>query len=582
MTECRPGTTTELSPRTGSCRQRPPRIGSGLALAALLAALTACEGTKAKESAAPAAPPPPTVLVADVVRKTVPIVSEFVAQTDAVQTVEIRARVEGVLEQVLFKEGAEVKEGEVLFGIQRAEYEAALQRARAQLAKAEADLTRAQETVEVLRARADLARAQSDLTRAQENVEVLRARAEVAKVRSDLTRAEDRVTVLRAQANVEQKQASLVKAQQDVARFRPLVEAQAIPRQDLDNALAAQDVAKADLDAARAALKDAELGYRVGIEVEKANLAAAEGKLKDTELAYRVGLETARANVTAAEAKLKDTELAQRVDTQQGRANVEAGKAAVSQAELNLSYTQIRAPVTGVIGRLRVDRGNLVGKGESTLLATMSTIDPMKVSLTLSELEYLRFAKRIGERSAAGATPPAAGSERELELILADGTVHPHRGHVVTVERALDTKTGTIVLEARFPNPEKVLRPGQFGRVRAVVEERQEAVLIPQRAVQEAQGQKSVLVVDQAGKVALKTVALAERVGDLVIVTRGVEPGERVIVEGSQKVRPGMQVKPEAAPPRPASAAPPAAAPGPSAAPAPASTPAPAAKPSGG
>ena len=369
------------------------------------------------------------------------------AQTDAVQTVELRARIQGVLEHVRFEEGADVKEGQVLFEIQRTQYEASLQSARAQLAKAQAELARAQEQVEVHR----------------------------------------------AQAELEQRKAALAKAKLDVARLKPLAQAKAVPQVDLDNALAAEQVTVA--------------------------------------------------GVAAAEAALKDTELNQRIGIQQAQAAVEAGRAAVTQAQLDLAYTTIKAPVSGIIGRLDVDEGNLVGRGEPTLLATMSTVDPIKVSTTVSEADYLRFARRAAGRTAA------AEQALQLELVLADGTVHPHKGRVTTLDRTVDPKTGTIVFEALFPNPEKLLRPGQFGRVRAVVETRENAILVPQRAIQETQGQKTVLVVDQGDKVALRTVTLNERIGDLIIVTRGLEGGERVIVEGIQKVRPGMQVKPEAAPP---------------------------------
>src|SRR5262245_2848337 len=436
---------------TRRIRPAPPRrpahkvVPGLLALGALALALTTCDRTKAKESAAPA-PPAPAVVVAEVVKKTVPITAEFVAQTDAVQTVELRARVQGVLERVRFKEGSEVKEGQVLFEIEKSQYEAALQSARAQLAKAQADLAKAQEQVEVDRARAEL----------------------------------------------DQRKAALAKTQADVARYTPLAQAKAVPQVDLDNAQAANQVAAA--------------------------------------------------GVSAAEAALKDTQLQQRIGIQQAQAAVEAARAAVIQAQLDLSYTTIKAPVTGIIGRLNVDEGNLVGRGEPTLLATMSTIDPIKISATLSETDYLRFTRRAAERRASGYDVP-------LEMVLADGTRYPLRGRTTTLDRTVDPKTGTIVIDALFPNPDKLLRPGQFGRVRAVVEERPDAVLVPQQAVQEIQGQKSVLVVGAEDKVSLRTVTLGERIGDLTIVARGLEPGERVIVEGIQKVRPGMQVKPETAPP---------------------------------
>jgi membrane fusion protein (multidrug efflux system) len=424
--------------------------------------LTTCERTKAKEGAAPPPPPPTAVVVADIIKKTVPITAEFVAQTDAVQTVELRARIQGVLEKVRFKEGSDVDAGQVLFEIERTQYEAALQSARAQLAKAQAELAKAKEQVEVDRSRAEL----------------------------------------------EQRKAALAKTQLDVARLKPLAQARAVPQVDLDNALAAEQVAVAGVAAAEAQLKDTSLGQRIGIE--------------------------------------------------QATAAVEAGRAAVTQAQLDLTYTVIKAPVSGVIGRLNVDEGNLVGRGEPTLLATMSTYDPIKVSATLSEVDYLRLARRLGTRQPAEQQQGAL-----LELVLADGTLHGHRGRPTTLDRTVDKKTGTIVIDALFPNPEKLLKPGQFGRMRAVVEERPDAVLVPHLAVQEAQGVKSVLVVSQENKVVLRTVTLGERIGDLTVVTRGLEPGERVIVEGIQKVRPGMAVKPEKAaaagtPAPPAPAAPPA------------------------
>src|SRR5262245_46658304 len=441
-------------------RRQPARVLLGILALAAVPALTTCDRTKAKESA-PAAPPP-AVVVAEVVKKTVPIYAEFVAQTDAVQTVELRARIQGVLERVRFKEGSEVKQGQILFEIERTQYEAALQSARAQLAKAQAELAKAQEQVEVDRARAQL----------------------------------------------EQHRAALAKAQLDVARLKPLAQAKAVPQVDLDNAVAAEQVASA--------------------------------------------------GVVASEAALKDTELSQRIGIQQAQAAVEAARASVIQAQLDLAYTTVRAPVSGIIGRLNVDEGNLVGRGEPTLLATMSTFDPIKATATVSEVEYLRFARRTAGREGAAQTS-------SVELILADGTLFPHQGRFTTLDRTVDPKTGTIIVDTLFPNPEGLVKPGQFGRVRAVVEERPDAILVPQQAVQEVQGAKSVLVVGTGDKVALRSVTLSERIGDLVIVTRGLEPGERVIVEGIQKVRPGMQVKPETAPPAGAPSASGAAAPSPGA-----------------
>jgi membrane fusion protein, multidrug efflux system len=413
--------------------------------AALLVAFTACDRGDAKASKQAEAPIP-TVLVAEVPQRTVQVSADFVARTEAVPTVEIRARISGVLEQVRFREGSEVKKDQVLFVIQQDEYKAALQSARAQLAKAEADLTRAKDTSVVEHYRAQL----------------------------------------------DQAKAELGKNRADVARYRPLVKEQAIPQQDLDTALSRE--------------------------------------------------EAARAGVQAAEAALRDSVLAQRTAIQLSEAAVESGKASVTQADLNLKYTTIDSPISGIISKLSVDVGNLVGRGEPTLLATVSAINPIYADFSVTEADYLRMVKKIPGLSRGEIPKDRAPT---LDLVLADGTVFPQKGRPVFVDRAIDQKTGTIQVRAEFPNPQALLRPGQFGRVRAVTEEVPNAVLVPQVAVQELQGAKNVLVVGEGDKVALRTVTLREPYQQFYIVSAGLKAGERVIVEGVQKARPGMQVKPE-------------------------------------
>ncbi len=408
-----------------------------LGIAALGALLGCNQSTAAK------APPPTEVVVVSVDQQSVSIEREFTARTEAVPTVEVRARIPGMLEQVLFKEGSEAKQGQVLFVIQEAEYQAALETAKAQLAKAQADLTRARDISVIDRARANLA----------------------------------------------QRQADLEKARADVARYRPLVEARAIPQQDLDTSLSSEKVAVAAVDAAAAQLKDAELSQRTQIQL--------------------------------------------------AQAAVESGKAAVIQADLNLSYTSVRSPITGIIGKVMVDRGNLVGKSEPTLLATVSSVDPIYVDFSISEADYLRLANRV--RLDPQGRP--RGDRQPLDLALGNDRPLPQKGHIVFVDRAVDNKTGTIAVRAEFPNPDKVIRPGQFARVRGVVEQRADAVLVPQLALQEQQGAKIALVVETGDKVAMRTVVVEDRIGDFYLVKSGLKPGERVIVEGTQKVRPGMQVK---------------------------------------
>jgi membrane fusion protein (multidrug efflux system) len=427
------------------CRLERQRRPAALILGLLLLTLTAaCDGAKGKTTTPP---PPTTVIVAEVVQRPVPIFREYTARTEGVPTIEVRARVAGVLEDVLFKEGSEVKEGQTLFVIQREEYAAALETARAQLAKAQADLTRARDTSVVDRYRATL----------------------------------------------NQRKADHGKSQQDVNRYRPLAEARAIPQQDLDTALSQEKVTAA--------------------------------------------------GVAAAEAELKDAELAQRTQIQLSEAAVNSAKASVIQAQLNVDYTTVKSPVTGVIGKVQVDRGNLVGKSEPTLLATVSAIDPIYVDFPIAEVDYLKLAPRIR----LDPTGRVQNSGPVLSLLLADGNTFPQKGRVVFVDRAVDTKTGTMSIRAAFPNPEKIIRPGQFARVRGIVEERPAAVLVPQRAVMDQQGTKIVFVVGADDKVVLKPVTLDERIDDSTIVTKGLAAGERVIVEGMQKVRPGAQVKAERA-----------------------------------
>jgi membrane fusion protein (multidrug efflux system) len=210
----------------------------------------------------------------------------------------------------------------------------------------------------------------------------------------------------------------------------------------------------------------------------------------------------------------------------------------VVAAELDLSYTTIRSPIAGLIGKRLVAPGNLVGKSDATLLTTVSTIDPIRVNATVSEAEYLRFFARRKE----------GGSDAQsLELVLADGSVFPSKGKLVIVDRAVDPKTGTLQFFTEFPNAEGQLRPGQFGRIRAIVDTVRDAIVIPKRAVQEIQGMQTVLVVGADNMVALRTIQPADTIGDLLVVRQGLKPGERVIVDGIQKARPGSKVNPTAA-----------------------------------
>ncbi len=264
-----------------------------------------------------------------------------------------------------------------------------------------------------------------------------------------------------AKGQLAQAEAQLGKARQDVSRFKPLAEQNAIPRQDYDTALSHQQAAEA---------------------------------------------------------------------------SVEAAQATVRQAGLDLGFTRITAPMSGLIGKTEINPGNLVGR-QLTLLTSISDIDPIHVRFSISEQEYLQLVK-------AREKEPAKGPGKvPLELLLADGSVHPHKGHVAFVERTVDPTTGTLQMEASFPNPGKTLRPGLFARVRGAVEVRKGAVLVPQRAVQELQATYNAAVVGTDNTVEIRPVTPGPRVGSMWVIEEGLTPGEKVVVEGLQKVRPGMTVK---------------------------------------
>src|SRR5215813_1727481 len=402
-------------------------------------AVTSTGCGKSKNEVKAAVVPPPTVVVQEVARKTVPIYSEFVGQTKADDTVELRARVEGILQKVGFREGSRLHKGQLLFTIDKRPFEAALQSAKAAQTKSESDLAQASQRVDVLQAQAELADAQSTLS----------------------------------------------KSNQDVSRLTPLAKEKAVTEQDLDAAIAAQKSAKAIVDA------------------KQANLTNLEAAVKYT-------IERAKAEVSAAKAK-------------------------VIQAQLDLSYCDIYSPINGIIGFLQVDEGNLVGRGDATLLATVSLSNPLLVDFNISEVEYLKLTNREN--------PGSRAKDVRFDLILSDESIHNEPGVFKVLDRTVDPTTGTMKVEASFPNPSSYLRPGQFARVRVAVAEKENAILVPQKAIQELQGAKTGLVVDAQNKVQLKTIRVGDKAENYYIVLDGLNAGDRVIVEGMQKARPGSEVK---------------------------------------
>ena len=224
------------------------------------------------------------------------------------------------------------------------------------------------------------------------------------------------------------------------------------------------------------------------------------------------------------------------------KGSLAAAKAAVEQAKLNLGWTRITAPIDGIVGISKAQIGDLIDA--STELTSVSTLDPIKVYFPMSEQEYFEAAEKIQQ----GYKDKEEGKEyglATLELVLGGEKVYPHKGQFYLVDRQVDQKTGTIRVAALFPNPNNLLRPGQFARVRAVTKTKEKAILIPQRAVTEMQGSYQAAVVTPENKVDIRPVKVGLRSGSLWIITQGLKPGERVVVEGLQKVKAGMTVDPK-------------------------------------
>ena len=293
-------------------------------------------------------------------------------------------------------------------------------------------------------------------------------------------------------------------------------------------------------------VKKGQLLYKIDPQPLQAALAQAQANLETA----RAGLDktnndVARYKPLAEQKAVSQQELDNALSAQQAaRFQVTAYDAQVDKAKLDLAYTTITSPVDGLIGTTQKKVGALVGRGENTLLNTISQVNPILFRCAIAEAEYLRLAR-------AGAVKDRSFEKKfGVELILADGTVFAHKGRLDAIERAVDATTGTLTGQFSFPNPERILRPGQYGKARFVTDLKQDALLVPQLAVQEIQGLYSVMVVKPDATVEQRMVKAGERVGNLWIIDSGLKPGEKVIVEGLQKVKPGVQVSAKTVKPR--------------------------------
>jgi len=271
----------------------------------------------------------------------------------------------------------------------------------------------------------------------------------------------------------------------------------------------------------------------------QAAVDAANGSLAQAQARWQTAKATlARVRPLAARNAVSQKDLDDAVGVEASTAAaVESAQAQLEEARLNLEFTRIVSPVSGIAGIAKAQIGNLVGPGQIQELTTVSTVDPIKVYFSISEQEYIRF--RGGSQAK---TSELRAEKIPLELILADGSVFPHKGRVSLADRQVDVKTGTLRIGALFPNPGNILRPGQFALIRATMETKKGALLIPQRAVTELQGKFLVAVVGADNTVEMRAVTPAERVGELWVIDKGLQPGDTVVVEGVQKVRTGTKV----------------------------------------
>lgn len=273
--------------------------------------------------------------------------------------------------------------------------------------------------------------------------------------------------------------------------------------------------------------------YQAALDQAKGELGRAEAAVTKTQQDVK------RYTPLAAEGAISQQELDNAVQANRAaRAAVESARAAVEKARLDLDWTQVKSPIDGIAGISVTQVGDLIGP--ATVLTTVSQVDPIKVSFPVSEQEYLRYADRVQLNAAE-----QKAREPNLELILADGSIFPQRGTASVANRQVDVKTGTMMLVSLFPNRGNLLRPGQFAKVRVAIEQKRDALLVPQLAVQEVQGAHQVAVVGADNKVSMRTVKAGARVGNLWVIDEGLSPGERVIVEGVQKVRDGIVVNPK-------------------------------------
>jgi len=301
-------------------------------------------------------------------------------------------------------------------------------------------------------------------------------------------------------------------------------------RPQVDGYLISQNYREGDV------VRKGQVLFRIDPRVFQTNLDQARGQLAQQEARWA----TAKANLKrvkplAAQNAVSQKDLDDATGTEQStHAAVIAARAEVEKARLDLGFTRVTSLIDGVAGIAKAQIGDLVGPNHGGELTTVSTVNPIRVYVPISEQQYLKSMENRSNKT----------EKTELELILADGSTFPHKGEISFADRQVDPKTGTIKVATLFPNPGNLLRPGQFAKVRARIGIERNALLVPQRAVTEMQGKLLVAVVGRDNKVSIRPVETGQRVGSLQVVSKGLQPGENVVAEGVQKVKDGMPVNP--------------------------------------
>lgn len=292
------------------------------------------------------------------------------------------------------------------------------------------------------------------------------------------------------------------------------------------------------------AVKKGDILFQIDPRKFQAALGQAAGDLKRAQARLtKTKLDVERNEPLAKEGAISLKEFQDSVQANQAAAaEVESAKAAVEQARLNLEWTKVLAPIDGVVGIAKAQVGDLIDANST--LTSMSTLDPLRVYFPISEQEYLNLSGLMEQRYQEKVDPTKVREDARIEMVLSNGEVYPHKGWFFLADRQVDVKTGTIRVAALFPNPGNVMRPGQYAKIRVSVTLRQGALLVPQRAVSELQGSYQVGIVTPENKVEIRPVTVGERVGSQWIIAKGLKPGEKVVVEGLQKLKAGDSVRP--------------------------------------